>query len=252
MNQRNILIGVLAVAIVAAAAIIAQRPQPAPMEAASPAEIESIVEQYLMENPEVLVASLNAYRAQEEAAQQARVNETIKSVVASIDKQSHMPVFGNPEGDVTIVEFFDYRCGYCKRVHPIVEQVMQSDSNVRLVYAEFPILGDDSTFASRAATAVWLNWPEHYKAYHDLLMSTRGQIGETVVFGSALELGIEIAALQKAMNDPAVTAAIESNHRLAASLQIGGTPAFIIGDELVPGAIELGTFRELIAQYRGS
>jgi len=251
MNQRNILVGILAVAIVVAAVIIAQRPQTSETAAASPEEIEGIVKQYLMDNPEVLIASLNAYRSKEEAARQAMVDDTVKSFMASVGEKSHMPVLGNPDGDVTIVEFFDYRCGYCKRVHPTVQEVLAKDGNVRLVYAEFPILGDDSLFASRAATAVWLNWPDKYEAYHDMLMATRGQIDETTVFGGALELGMDVAALQMAMKEPEVDAAIRANHDLASSLEISGTPAFIIGDELVPGAIELSDFESLISMSRG-
>lgn len=251
MNKQFTMIGVLAAAIVVAAVIVAMRPQPEQSASVSPDEIQGIVEQYLLENPEVLIASLNAYRAREEEASQAMVSETIKSLVASIDQQSHMPIAGNPDGDITIVEFFDYRCGFCKRVHPTVKQVMAGDSNIRLVYAEFPILGDQSMFASRAATAVWLNWPDKYATYHDILMSSRGQLDETVVFGSALELGIELSDLEAAMNAPDVAAAISANHELAARLQINGTPAFIIGDQLVPGAIGPEEFATLINQYRG-
>lgn len=250
MNNKIVIMAVSAFAILIAALVVTQWPKPASDAITARADIEEIVSQYLMDNPEVLIAALNAYQEREAASRQARIDAGIKQFVSTIADNPDIPILGNPDGNITIVEFFDYRCSYCKQVFPTLMQVVADDSDIRLVMAEFPILGEDSVYAARAALAVWFEWPEKYGAYHDILMASRGKIDETIVFGAALELDIEPSALQAAMKSDTIEQAISANHAMARELGISGTPAFIIGDTLVPGAIELADFQELIAAYR--
>lgn len=213
-------------------------------------DLEAVIQQYLTKHPEVVVEAIRTYRAREQAMRDTRTKARIASFVSSVDNNPSLPVGGNPEGDITIVEFFDYRCGYCKRVLPVIRDLMETDGQIRLVYAELPILGDDSLLASRAATAVWLNWPDKYAPYHNLLMASVGKLDSSVVFESAFQVGIEADELAAAMEAEGVSAAIAANRQLATQLDIKGTPAFIIGDRLMSGAVALSMFREIIADYR--
>lgn len=251
MKPQHIALTLAAVAVLVAVTALVRTPDPVDDGMSAKADIETVVHDYLMENPDVLIAALNAYREREETARQEQVSASIDRFVASIDANPALPVVGNADAGVTVVEFFDYRCGYCKRVFPTLKQLIDEDTDIRLVLAEFPILGDASTYASRASLAVWLNWPDRYEAFHDLLMGTRGQLENTVVIAGALELGIDVDELEAAMEKPEIDAAIEANYEVAQELGITGTPAFIIGDTLVPGAIELATFKQHIADFRG-
>ncbi|MEQ8665923.1 MAG: DsbA family protein [Rhodospirillales bacterium] len=252
MKSQHIAISIAAAAALVAVLAFVKTPAPTGSTTDAREDIEAIVHEYLMDNPDVLVAALTEYRKREETARQEQISQSITRFVGSIDDNPALPVVGSADASVTVVEFFDYRCGYCKQVFPAIKELMAEDGDIRLVYAEFPILGDASTFASRAAVAVWLNWPDRYERFHDMLMASRGQLDATTVMGTALELGIDLADLEAATKKPEVDAAIEANYELAQELGISGTPAFIIGDTLVPGAIELATFRQHIKDYRGS
>ncbi len=213
-------------------------------------EIETLIGDYLRDNPEVLIEALEVYRTRQESLEQDRIAAAIGSMTGSFADNPAIPVAGNPDGNFTIVEFFDYRCGFCKRVFPALKEVISTDDDIRLVLIEFPILGEDSVFAARAALATWFNWPERYMAYHDALMATRGTLSRDTVLGEAARLGIDPDSLSAAMGAEQIDQAIQANYAMAQQLSINGTPAFIIGNELVPGAIELAEFRRLIAEQR--
>jgi len=161
------------------------------------------------------------------------------------------PVGGNPKGNVTVVEFFDYRCGYCKRAHPTIKQLLAEDPSIRYLYKEFPILGDESVFASRAAVAAWLIAPAKYGGFHDALMAAQGALPAAKVMKIAAEAGLDTVALRRAMDDPRVAESLRANAEIARAVGINGTPAFIFGDELVPGAIDLAAMKQLVVQARG-
>lgn len=179
----------------------------------------------------------------EERAQQAltaRWNEVYHDPEA--------PVAGNPDGDVTLVEFFDYRCGYCKQVHPAVKALVAEDGRIRFVSKEFPILGPPSSFAARAALAS--RSFGGYHAFSDALMSMRGKLTARRVMEIAGSLGIDPARLGREMDDPAIETAIARNHDLARALAIQGTPTFIVGRYIIRGAVDAATLREIIAEVR--
>lgn len=237
----------------AALAAVTALPAKAPKAEAgfSPAEtqaIERIVRDYLVEHPEVLIEALQAYEAAQREAQAKQQREAVVAHRAQLDGGAGSPVLGNPEGDVLIVEFFDYRCPYCRTVAPSLMQAVREDGAVRLVMMEFPILGPDSVYAARAALAA--EKQGRYEAFHVALMEVDGKLTEKAVLTVARDLGLDVGRLQEDLVSPEVDAALQRNAELARALGIGGTPAFVIGDQLVPGAIELDDLRDLVAQAR--
>jgi protein-disulfide isomerase len=215
-------------------------------------QMEKLIRQYIMDHPEVILESVQRHQAQREQADKGRAKANLVTYKEQLVADPTSPVGGNVKGDVTIVEFFDYRCGFCKRVYPTVKKVLDEDKGIRYVYKEFPILGPQSVTASRASLAVWNMAPEKYHAFHDILMTDRGAITEAKVIKVAEKLGIKPAALKKAMADKTIDTVLARNFKLAEALNINGTPAFVIGDQLVPGAIDRATLIKLIAEARGS
>lgn len=215
-------------------------------------EIDKMIRSYIMENPQVI---LDAVQRMQSQAEEGRKDLAKKNLVSSRDKllnDPNSPTSGNPKGDVTIVEFFDYRCGYCKRVVPTLMKAVKDDGNVRVVYKELPILGPKSVVASRASLAVWKLAPEKYEAFHTALMANKGSFSELKIHSIASNLKIDGNAVIKSMKSDSIEADLGENHALAQSLGISGTPAFIIGNELVPGAVDLDTLKGLIKKARGS
>jgi len=215
-------------------------------------QIERVIRDYLLRKPEVLLEAMKALedRQRDMAADLAR--ERIGQHAKALRHDPDSFVAGNPNGDVTVVEFFDYRCGYCKQAHPTVADVVKADGKIRLVLKEFPILGADSVFASRAAIAVLQSQKAKYKAFHDAMFESKEPLTEASVLRIAKAQGIDTDKLAGAMKNPEVEKVIRANHALAQSLSISGTPAFIIGDELVPGAIPARQMSELVARARGN
>jgi protein-disulfide isomerase len=239
-----------------ALAIAALLVPPASVSAAEPLSdeqtraIEQVVRDYILKNPETIVESLRGY---EEKHRQAADEQAEKAIAVNRDalvSDPTSPIAGNPNGNVTIVEFFDYRCGYCKKVVPSVQELLKTDKNVRLVFKEFPILGPDSVTASRAALAAWKIAPDKYLPLHLALMESRGEMNEARVLETAKKVGVDTDKLKAAMADPAIKATLDRNMDLARTLHVNGTPAFIIGNQLVPGAIDLGNLREMVAAAR--
>lgn len=212
--------------------------------------IEHVIERYLDENPDLVVRAFRKYQQQQEEQQRLQQEQNLTNLRDQLENASSSPVGGNPDGDVTLVEFFDYRCGYCKRVHGTVTEAVKADGNVRFVYKEFPILGPESVFASRASLGVFFAHPLKYPAFHDALMTSRGQLTRERVIAIAGELGMEPDDIKAAMEDPRVDQEIQSNMQLAQSLGINGTPGFVIGEEIVPGAVDKDALEQLIAKAR--
>lgn len=226
-------------------------------EAGAPApeqvqQMEKVIRDYLVNNPEVIIEALDAYQAKQQAAQQANQKHAITAMADALRNGANDPVMGNPDGDVTVVEFFDYRCGFCKRVFDDVQTLIREDGNIRYVLKEFPILGPDSLTASRAAMAVWLHQRDKYEAFHTAMMKSRGELSEAKVMALGLESGVDIEALKLQMEDPQVLSTLRETAAQAEALNISGTPAFIIGDAIQPGAIPLDMMKELVDAARGN
>lgn len=238
--------------LVALAAIFLWAPvQPAAaQEAMDKAAIEEIVRDYLLENPEIIVEAMERLQAKEREEQLARAKEAIAENSDALFNASYDPVAGNPDGDVTIVEFFDYHCGYCKRVMDTMLDVSEQDGNVRIVFKEFPILSTESGIAARAALAS--KNQGKYTEFHVAMMRASGRLTEPKIMAIAEDLGIDTDQLKKDMKNPLIEAQIAENYRLADALGIRGTPAFVIGEQLIPGAVGEDSLKASIAAARSS
>ncbi len=210
--------------------------------------IEAIVRDYLIKNPEVMLEVLEAAKEKISGEAQAQRAAALAERRHDIFEDPNAPVVGNPQGDVTLVEFFDYRCPYCKQVAPAIEALLAEDKQLRVVYKELPVLGPESVTAARAALAA--RKQGKYEALHRALMQVKGQINEAAIFNAAKSAGIDVERLKRDMTAPDIDRMLQANHQLAAALDIRGTPGFVIGDEIVPGAVSIDALRQLIAAAR--
>ncbi len=211
-------------------------------------EIESVVREYLRAHPEAVLEALQEAERREQEAQRKRAADAIRAHAAELTQDPGSPVGGNPQGGVTIVEFFDYQCGYCKREAAELQTLLQTDSDVRLVYKDLPILGPASVFAARAALAAQKQGK--HEALHAALMAVSQALTDQEVLRIATQVGLDTTKLEKDMADPSVSQALDRNFRLQRALNIQGTPALIVGTELIPGAANLETLKALVARAR--
>ena len=217
-------------------------------EAARRQEIETVIREYLQAHPEVVAEALQEMERREQEAQRKRTAEAVRAHLAELTQDSGSPVGGNPQGAVTIVEFFDYQCGYCKKEAGEIDKLLQTDSDVRVVYKDLPILGPASTFAARAALAAQKQGK--HAALHATLLAANGALTDQRVLRLAAQVGLDTTRLEKDMADPAVDETLARNAHLREVLDIRGTPALVIGMELIPGAVDFDTLKRLVAQAR--
>lgn len=211
-------------------------------------EIGEIVKEYLLQNPEVLRDAFQELQRREQVAEANRAQSLIKEHAASIFRSDGDLVAGNPNGSVTLVEYFDYNCGYCKRAMPDVLKLVDEDKDLKIVMKEFPILGPGSTFAARAALAS--KKQGKYWEFHVALMQQRGAITEKSTLKVAEKVGLDIDQLQLDMKSKDVEDILGANMSVAQTLGINGTPAFIIDDRLIPGAVGYETLAGTVEQVR--
>ncbi|MCC6918103.1 MAG: thioredoxin domain-containing protein [Alphaproteobacteria bacterium] len=212
-------------------------------------EVEKIVREYLLANPEILNEMIAELQKREEASSAKQAKDGIASNHDAIYNDGYSYVAGNPNGDVTLVEFFDYHCGYCKKVRPEVVQLLKDDSGVRLVLKEFPILGKVSEEAARAAIASLNQGGDHYWNFHQAMLA-EDSLDSAGIYEIAANQGLDVERLKKDMADPSVQQKIDKNRELAKSIGIDGTPAFIMGDKLAPGAMSLEDMKAMIEAQR--
>ena len=224
------------------------------MEAMSDSErtaFRAEIRAYLLDNPEVI---MEAVAALEEAQNQAQAQSDIALVqanAADIFDDGYSWVGGNPDGDITLVEFLDYRCGYCRRAHGEVAQLLESDGNIRLIVKELPILGEQSLLASRFAIAAkQVAGDAEYKVLNDALMTMNGDVSETSLRRLSDTLGFETDAIIAAMDSDAVTQEIARTRALAQRREINGTPTFVMQDQLLRGYLPLDQMQALVADLR--
>ncbi len=235
-------------ALLAPSAQAQSAPGPSAFSDTQRAELQRMVHDYILENPEVVMEALTRLQARQEQADEQQQRQQVASSSAQLFRSTDSPVMGNPNGDVTLVEFFDYQCGYCKRVFESVVQLSNSDPNLRIVLKEFPILGPASVTAARAALAA--REQGRYVEYHNALMAYRGALNDDAIFALAGQVGLDVDRLRRDMDSPAVSREINANLELARTLGIRGTPAFVIGDRVIPGAVSLDVLRQLVAEQR--
>ncbi|WP_142849748.1 DsbA family protein [Telmatospirillum sp. J64-1] len=211
-------------------------------------EVRKLVRQFLMDNPEVVYEALEALQEKQILAAEEAAQKALEAREEAIFHDPASPVAGNLQGDVTIVEFFDYRCTYCKTVVDRLLDTAKADGNIRVVFKELPILGPDSVVAARAALAAAEQ--DKYLPFHTALMKLRGPVNEQSIFKTAKEVGLDVDKLKADMEKPEIEAQIRANYELARDLNITGTPAFIIGDRIIPGAVDQNTLKQLVEQAR--
>ena len=241
-------------------AALAAAPAPAPAQALSEAqraEVVEILRRALREDPSILRDAVTAMQDAEERDRAEAGRAAIQRSADQLFRDAADPVRGNPRGDVTIVEFFDARCGFCKQLHPALEALLRRDANLRIVMKDLPVLGPNSVLAARALLAA--HRQGRYAALQDALLTHRGEPTEAVLRDMAQRLGLDWARLRREMDDPAIQRRIETNQRLAQSLGIQGTPALVIAGaagpgtaQLVPGAVDLAQLERMVAEARGA
>lgn len=196
---------------------------------------------YLMENPQVLIEAMTELEQRRIADEAKNDSAMIAQLQSQIYDDGHSWVGGNPDGDVTVVEFIDYRCGVCRQVFPHVEETVANDGNIKVIFKDLPILGQESDLAARFAVAVKQNeGDEAYKKVHDHFYTMRGNVTVEGLKATAEEMGFDADKVITAMNSDAVTDVLRENAQLADALQIAGTPSFIIGDTLMRGMPQTG------------
>jgi protein-disulfide isomerase len=222
---------------------------PSMAEGTNKAEVEKIIREYLLANPEILVEVQDALTAKREKEEKITRDKAISSSADAIFAASADAVIGNPKGDVTVVEFYDYNCGYCKRALSDMNAMVKADPNLKFVLKEYPILGEDSLKAHVVAQAFKKLMPEKYGEFHRTLLSGERATEDSAIAVATL-LGANEADLRQGMTDPAISILFDQNHQLATALNITGTPSYVIKDDVVFGAMGAEVLSGKVANVR--
>jgi len=223
-------------------------PFPVLAQELSEERIKELALEAIRENPQIVMEAVQILEQERSAAQAQAGADVLKNQRQLLEQDPNAPVLGNPDGDVTVVEFFDYNCPYCRKAMSEVEGLIEADPNVRLVFREWPILSDGSIFAAKAALAA--REQDKYDDLHWALMEMDEPAGEASVLRVAEEVGLDIAKLRSDMEASDVQDHIDESMRLAQALGFNGTPSFVIGDNLVPGFVEQNQLEALVDQAR--
>ena len=220
--------------------------QIAPAQQITDEQVKQLALEAILENPQIIMqaVAILEQRKRERAASGAN------TVRLQLEQDSNSPNLGNPDGDVTVIEFFDYNCPYCRKAGQTVQELLASDANVRVIYREWPILGEDSVFASRAALAARAQGK--YEEFHWALMNGEGRASEASILKLARHLDLDVEKLQADMTSPAVEAHIAQSSALARTLGFTGTPAFIVGDRTAPGMLSTDEITAMVAEARAT
>ncbi len=206
--------------------------------------LDPLLKSYILENPEIIIESVQQYEVEQ---QRQIARRAISLNYSAIFEDESSQVGGNPDGDVTLVEFFDYQCGFCKQALPDMIALAE-DQNLRIIYKDYPILGPESIVASRAALASARQGM--YLPFHHALMAFEGTLTDAAIMEIAMEVGLDLVELAADMNDPMIMLTIRDNLVLASNLDLSGTPTFVLNDEIIVGAVGLDELRDHIARAR--
>jgi protein-disulfide isomerase len=224
---------------------------------AQKAAIEDVVKNYLTQkHPEIVMEAVQELQKRQQEVSQAKSEEAVTSQHDKIYNSATTPVGGNPKGDVTVVEFFDYQCPYCKMAHKVVQDLLKNDKNVKFIYEEYPILGPASTTAAKAALASVKQ--DKYIKYHDALMDApfshnqRPADDDALVYKTAKDVGLDVEKLKKDMAEASNDKMIEDNINLGKEVGVNGTPMFIIGDKVYPGALQADALKKAVDDARAA
>jgi protein-disulfide isomerase len=227
--------------------------QTQPVRAESPSvpvqpALDQAIEQYIRSHPEIIEQSLQSLEVKRQRDEKLRIKQAIATHQEELLRDPASPVSGNLKGDVTVIEFFDYRCGYCKRVASAVTQLQKDEPGIRVVYKDFPILGEVSVFGARAALAA--RGQGKHQAFHEAMLASENELTQEEVLAIAQRVGLDVKKLEADLQAPEWQAAIDRNRTLAELLGISGTPGFVVGSEVYPGALELAGLKALVKQAR--
>jgi protein-disulfide isomerase len=216
------------------------------------AEIEKIIRDYLVSHPEVLQEAIAELDKRQSAADTQKAKAAVAANAATLFDSNRQVVLGNSKGDVTLVEFFDYNCGFCKGALPTLIDLMKDDAKLRVVLKEFPVLGPDSVEAAKVAVAVRMQdkTGKKYLDFHQKLLGGRGKADKARALAVAKEVGIDMARLEKDMASDEVRLSLEESLKLAETLSLNGTPSYVVGDDVVVGAVGMEALRGKIAMAR--
>lgn len=210
------------------------------------------VRAYLLENPEVIYEAIQVLEERRDQEQALADRSLVADNAQALFNDGFSFVAGNPNGDVTIVEFLDYQCGFCKRAHPVIEELLDRDPNLRLVVKDFPILGPESVTVGRMALAAVDVDPSKFQDLNDGLMTYQGQLSEAVAYRIAGSLGYDIATLKALAESDDIEERIQQNYQLAQALRLEGTPAFVIGEEIIRGFLPVEDMQRVVAGVRNA
>ena len=242
----------LAAATLLASAVMASPVRAETFSADQRQEIETIVKDYLIAHPEVMQDVLAELEKHQQAAEAEKHRTAVTENKATLFSSPHQVVLGNPQGNVTMVEFFDYNCGYCKRALPDMLSLLKTDPNLKLVLKEFPVLGEGSVEAAHVAVAARMqdSTGKKYIEFHQKLLGGRGQADKARALAVAKEVGFDMARIEKDLASDEVKKTIEESMKLADSLGVSGTPTYVVGKEVVVGAVGLDALKEKIQAER--
>ena len=213
-------------------------------------EIERIIHDYLIAHPEVLQDAIAELEKRQAAAEAERHRTAVKAHAKPLFSSQHQVTLGNPNGDVTLVEFFDYNCGYCKRAHADMKRLIEEDPSLRLVLKEFPVLGEGSVEAAHVSAAVNLTTPERFLEFHDQLLMGPGRVDGNRAIAVAEEMGLDMDKIRELMPSDEVKAIIDENYTLADKLSLTGTPSYVTAKEVVVGAVGYDALKAKIEEAR--
>jgi protein-disulfide isomerase len=215
-------------------------------------EIGTIIKDYLLSHPEVMQDAMAELEKRQQSAEAEKHRAAVAENKATLFASPHQVVLGNPQGNVTMVEFFDYNCGYCKRAMSDMLDLIKTDGNLKFVLKEFPVLGEGSVEAARVAVAARMQdgTGKKYIEFHQKLLGGRGAADKTRALAVAKEVGFDMPRLERDMGSDEVKKTIEENMKLAEALGVNGTPSYVVGEEVVVGAVGLDSLREKISAER--
>jgi protein-disulfide isomerase len=200
-------------------------------------DVNQLVRDYILQNPEIVMEAIGILQQREQAAEQASQSQLLASASDQLVNSANDPVFGNPDGNITLVEFFDYNCSYCKRAADTVKALVEANPNLRVVYKEWPILAETSVTSARLGLAINRLYPDQYLAYHDALLARPGSLRQDSEIWQVVDsLGMDRAELEAETKSDWVQQTLASNQALAQQLNITGTPTFVVGTEILRGA----------------
>jgi protein-disulfide isomerase len=215
-------------------------------------EIERIIKEYLLSHPELMQDVMSELEKRQSVAEAEKHRDAVKQHSAAIFTSPRQVTLGNPQGDVTVVEFFDYNCGYCKRAMTDMMELMKGDGKIKFVLKEFPVLGEGSVQAAQVAAAVRMQdkTGKKYLEFHQKLLTGRGQADKTRALAAAKEIGMDVARIEKDIAGDEVKATLEESFKLAEALGLNGTPSYVVGNDVVIGAVGLNTLKEKVNSAR--